>query len=217
MFRTLTIAATLSATTAATTAGAEQIGFTDWTEQRIKLLSSNDYTQGEDTLTFVSDNTISLLWTRLPESLSDATTASWDWAVRQSVPPTDLSVKGGDDRNIAVYFLWVPEDVVPELEEAEIRSLIGRDDVRILQYVWGGNNPVGEPIPSPYGNPETGVTIPLRQADTGSESVTVDLIADFARAFGDREPGSLIGMAVSGDSDGTESLIEAEVSAVVVE
>ena len=201
----------------ATGAAAEQIGFADWTEQRIKLLSSNDYTQGEDTLSFVSENTISLLWTRLPDSLAKATTASWDWSVSQSVPPTDLSVKGGDDRNIAVYFLWVPTDVVPELEEAEIRSLIGRDDVRVLQYVWGGNNPVGEPIPSPYGDPETGVTIPLRQADTGEESVTVDLMADFARAFDREDPGALIGMAVSGDSDGTESLIEAEVSGMVVE
>ena len=201
----------------ATGAAAEQIGFADWTEQRIKLLSSNDYTQGEDTLSFVSENTISLLWTRLPDSLAKATTASWDWSVSQSVPPTDLSQKGGDDRNIAVYFLWVPDEVVPELQDAEIRSLIGRDDVRVLQYVWGGNNPVGEPIPSPYGDPETGVTIPLRQADTGEESVTVDLMADFARAFDREDPGALIGMAVSGDSDGTESLIEAEVSAVVVE
>ena len=214
MFRPVLTATCLVLAMGAT---AEQIGFADWTEQRIKLLSSNDYTQGEDTLSFVSENTISLLWTRLPESLAKATTASWDWSVSQSVPPTDLSQKGGDDRNIAVYFLWVPDEVVPELQDAEIRSLIGRDDVRVLQYVWGGNNPVGEPIPSPYGNPETGVTIPLRQADTGEESVTVDLMADFARAFDRENPGSLIGMAVSGDSDGTESLIEAQVSGLVVE
>ena len=214
MFRPVLTATCLVLATGAT---AEQIGFADWTEQRIKLLSSNDYTQGEDTLSFVSENTISLLWTRLPESLAKATTASWDWSVSQSVPPTDLSQKGGDDRNIAVYFLWVPDEVVPELQDAEIRSLIGRDDVRVLQYVWGGNNPVGEPIPSPYGNAETFVTIPLRQADTGEESVTVDLLADFARAFDRENPGSLIGMAVSGDSDGTESVIEAQVSGLVVE
>ncbi|MBS1303127.1 DUF3047 domain-containing protein [Loktanella sp. SALINAS62] len=212
MLRTLTIAATFLATTAT----AEAISFANWNEQRLKLLSSNDYTQSGGTLGIRSDNTVSILWTRLPQPLWDATRAQWNWQVTQSVPPTDLGRKGGDDRNIAVYFLWLPAGAAAAASQADIRSLLGRDDVRIIQYVWGGNNAVGQPIPSPYGVAGTAVTIPLRQADTGQDSVTVDLAADHARAFGSA-PGALVGMAVSADSDDTVTMIEAQVSGLRVE
>ncbi|SEQ04106.1 Protein of unknown function [Loktanella sp. DSM 29012] len=212
MFRTLTIAATLLATSAS----AQAISFNNWTEQRLKVLSSNDYSQSGGTLGIASDNTVSLLWTRVPDQMRGATSASWSWSVSESVPPTNLSRKGGDDRNIAVYFLFAPDAAVAELAGADIRALLGRRDVRILQYVWGGNNAVGSVIPSPYGEPGTGVTIPLRQADTGQMNVSVNLTGDLTRAFGSA-PGALVGMAVSADSDDTQSMIRAQVSGLVVE
>ena len=52
------------------------------------------------------------------------------------------------------------------------------------------------------------MTIPLRQTSTGAHSESVDLSADDARAFGGTK-GALIGMAVSGDSDDTDSMIRA--------
>ena len=212
MLRPLALALALSPAAAL----AEPMDFTGWTEQRLKLLSSNDYTQEADRLGIVSENTVSLLWTRLPETLWGATTASWDWSVTEGVAATDLSVKGGDDRDIAIYFLWIPSDTTAEAGEADIRSLIGRDDVRIIQYAWGGSNPLDEPIPSPYGVPGTAVTIPLHDASTGEASESVDLAADYARAF-DGEPGALVGMAVSADSDDTEARIDATVSNLSVQ
>ena len=79
-----------------------------------------------------------------------------------------------------------------------------------MQYAWGGNHRRGQVIPSPYAPPGQGVTIALRQAGTGSHSERVDLAADYARAFGG-EKGALIGLAVSGDSDDTNSAIRAAI------
>lgn len=180
-----------------------------WKEQRLSLFSSNDYRFGPN-LSMVSDGAVSIAWTRIGEGEWDAKGASWSWKVDQSVPPTNLGQKGGDDRNISLYFVFVPEMVAPDLKGAGIRSLLGNKDVRVMQYAWGGNHRRGQVIPSPYAPPGQGVTIALRQAGTGSHSERVDLAADYARAFGG-EKGALIGLAVSGDSDDTNSAIRAAI------
>ena len=204
------IALTAALFLAATAAGAGPVSFANWQEQRLSLFGSNDYSFGQS-LQMVSDGQVSIAWGRVPQGDWGARRASWTWDVTEGVPPTDLSRKGGDDRNIAVYFVFVPQDAAAELASADIRALLGRDDVRVLQYAWGGNNTTGSVLPSPYGTPGTGVTIPLRQAGTGSHSESVDLAADYARAFGGA-PGALIGLAVSGDSDDTKSRIVASIS-----
>lgn len=203
------------ALTTATTVMAGPVNFSSgWKEQKLSLFSSNDYTFG-DQLSMVSDGSVSIAWAGVPRSDWGATSASWDWRVDQSVPATDLSKKGGDDRNLSVYFVFVPASVAPDLAGAGIRSLLGRDDVRVVQYAWGGNNTVGAVIASPYGKSGTGVTIPLRTAGTGSASENVNLSADFARAFGG-EKGALIGLAVSGDSDDTKSVIRAAIANLIL-
>lgn len=194
----------------ATAATAGPVSFAEgWSEQKLSLFSSNDYAFGE-TLQMTSNGSVSIAWSRVDQAEWGADGASWSWTVGQSVPATDLSRKGGDDRNISLYFVFVPVDVAPTLAGAGIRSLLGRADVRVIQYAWGGNNAVGAVIRSPYGKAGTGVTIPLRQAGTGSASERVDLAADFARAFGGQK-GALIGLAVSGDSDDTASVISAAI------
>jgi len=195
---------------ATTAAWAGPISFADgWREQRLSLLSSNDYVFGSN-LSMVSDGAVSIAWTRLAEEHWTSTDASWSWTVEQSVPATSLAQKGGDDRNVSLYFVYVPESVAPGLRNANIRSLMGNADVRVIQYAWGGNHSQGQIIQSPYGPPGQGVTIPLRQAGTGSHKERVDLAADYARAFGG-EKGALVGLAVSGDSDDTNSVIRAAI------
>lgn len=178
-----------------------------WQEQRLSLFSSNDYAFGQN-LGLVSEGSVSIAWSRVAPADWGTDAATWNWTVDQSVPPTDLSPKGGDDRNISLYFVFVPESIAPSLEGANIRALLGNDDVRIIQYAWGGNHTRGQVIASPYGPAGQGVTIALRQAGTGSFSESVDLAADYARAFGG-DKGALIGLAVSGDSDDTDSVIRA--------
>jgi len=180
-----------------------------WKEQRLSLFSSNDYSFGQN-LGLVSEGSVSIAWSPVGRADWGASGAAWRWRVDQSVPATDLSLKGGDDRNISLYFVFVPESIAPELEGANIRSLLGNDDVRIMQYAWGGDHARGQVIQSPYGPQGQGVTIALRQAGVGSYSESVDLVADYARAFGG-EKGALVGLAVSGDSDDTDSMIRAAI------
>lgn len=201
---------TVLALSAAAAATAGPVSFSSgWQEQRLSLFSSNDYSFGQN-LNMVSDGSVSIAWTRVPQADWNASGASWSWTVSESVPPTDLSRKGGDDRNISLYFVFVPQSVAPGLQGASIRSLLGNDDVRIMQYAFGGNHARGQVIPSPYAPPGQGVTIALRQAGTGSFNENVDLAADYARAFGGQK-GALVGLAVSGDSDDTDSVIRAAI------
>lgn len=199
----------------ASSASAGPVSFSSgWQEQRLSLFSSNAYSFGTN-LGLVSEGSVSIAWTRLGQPDWDSSGASWRWTVDQSVPATDLGRKGGDDRNISLYFVFVPDSAAPALEGANIRSLLGNSDVRIIQYAWGGNAARGQVIASPYGPRGQGVTIALRPAGTGSHSESVDLAADYARAFGGQK-GALIGLAVSGDSDDTKSVIRAAIGNLVL-
>lgn len=201
------VAACLSIAFLAAPVGAGPIGFeSGWAEQRLSMFGANDYRFGPD-LEILSEDAVSLTWRALPQSEWAATSASWTWRVDQSVPATDLARKGGDDRNISLYFVFLPADVATELQGAGVRRLMGNKDVRILQYAWGGDHARGQILPSPYA-PGQGVTVALRQAGTGDYSETVDLGRDFKSAFG-RMPEALVGVAVSADSDDTDSVIRA--------
>lgn len=196
---------------APTVALAQQIQFgPGWTEQRFSMFSSNDYSLGGDTLAVRSDSTVSLLWSRLPQSMWDARQASWDWAVERSVPATDLTRKGGDDRNLSLYFLFLPEAAAERARNAGVMSLLDNDDARVLIYVWGGAHARGDVLPTPYLG-ERGRSLIRRSAGTGSARESVDLAADYARAFGGA-PGKLVGLAVSSDSDDTDTEVVARLS-----
>ncbi|MBB5720885.1 hypothetical protein FHS72_000489 [Loktanella ponticola] len=204
-FRTALIAATLVGT--AVSAG--PVSFANgWSEQKLSLFSNNSYSFGT-ALSMSSNGGVSIAWTRLPQSEWQSSTAQWTWTVEQSVPATDLRQKGGDDRNLSLYFVFVPDDQAEALQGANIRQLLGNSDVRVLLYVWGGNHTRGSQFASPYLQGQ-GVNVMLRQAGTGSFTENVDLAADYARAFGG-QPGSLVGLAVSGDSDDTDSAIRAAI------
>ena len=211
--RILLSAALVLATTVSVAAGPVNFS-TGWKEQRLSLFSSNDYTFGQN-LGLVSNGSVSIAWSRVDRADWDVAGASWGWTVEQSVPATDLSRKGGDDRNISLYFVFVPESIAPSLEGANIRALLGNDDVRIIQYAWGGIHARGQVIQSPYAPQGQGVTIALRQAGTGAFMESVDLAADYARAFGG-EKGALVGLAVSGDSDDTDTMIRAAISSLTL-
>ena len=192
-------------------AGAQQVSFGDgWSEQRFSLFSGNEFSLQGDTLAVRSDRTVSLLWTRLPETMWGKRQAGWDWAVDRSVPATDLTRKGGDDRNLSLYFLFLPEQAAREGRNRGVKALLDNPDVRVLMYVWGGDHARGQILPTPYLGPR-GRTVIRRGAGTGSGAERVDLARDFQRAFGG-QPESLVGIAVSSDSDDTGTEVVARIS-----
>jgi hypothetical protein len=185
-----------------------------WREQRFSLFSSNDYTQAGDSLRVASDGTVSLLWTALPDVFRDARRAAWRWSVDRSPPPTDLTRKGGDDRALSLYFVFLPEARADAMRGRSVMDLLDADDVRVLMYVVGGARGDAAVLPSPYLGAR-GRTIALRPAGAGAWEETVDLSADFRRAFGE-EATALVGLAVSADSDDTGTAVRAELSRLTI-
>lgn len=189
---------------------AEPINFSDgWKEQTFSLFFSNDFQPNDTTLEIRSDGTVSILWKSLPSSMWQTNQASWNWAVKASVPPTDLTLKGGDDRNISIYLFFLPQKSIPK-KTLKLTDLLRNKDARVLMYVWGGNHNPGEILPSPYLR-ELGKSVILQRAGTGKANEQVNLTIDFQRAFGG-EPSNLVGIAISADSDDTNSTILARIS-----
>lgn len=100
----------LAATLTATTASASQIPFDgSWKHQKFSLFSGNDYTPRGSALDVSSDGSVALYYRAVPDALWASSGASWSWEVSHSVPATDLTRKGGDDRNLAMYFVFLPQ------------------------------------------------------------------------------------------------------------
>jgi hypothetical protein len=181
-----------------------------WKTQRFSLFSANSYQFKGNTVSLASDGSVSLAYRALDEAKWQATGAEWSWQVSEGVPATDLRPKGGDDRNIALYFVFLPTDEAERLKGSNVRKLLRNDAVRVLVYVWGGEHARGSVLDSPYLGAR-GKTIVLRGAGTGSASEKVNLAQDYKRAFGNTDT-ALVGLALSGDSDDTDSRIRARVS-----
>jgi hypothetical protein len=195
---------------------AEPLRFTaDWREQTFPRLTANRYAAQGDRLDIVSDQAVSVLYTALPEARWSGRQATWNWRVEQSVPPTDLRRKGGDDRNISLYFVFMDEASARDAgPNPRLRSLLGNRNARMLVYTWGGDHARGDVLESPYLEAR-GRTMVLRGAGTGAHAEAVDLRADYTRIFGG-PPEALVGIAVSADSDDTESAIRARISDMVI-
>lgn len=202
---TLRLMLALTLTLAASAACA--VPFGNWSEQGFPRRPANQWIQSSTGVDVVSDRSVSLIWTRLGASDGAASRASWEWSVTRSVPGTQLTRKGGDDRNLALYFVFLPPERAAASRNASVRTLLRARDVRVIMYVWGGAYPRGEVLPSPYLGAR-GKTIVRRPAGTGSFRESVDLEADFRRAFGTQKT-VLVGVAISADSDDTGSSIRA--------
>ena len=180
-----------------------------WKEQGFFRPFSNEYAQRGRRLDVVSDGTVSLLWRPVGKASRSASSAGWSWSVSEGVSATDLTIKGGDDRSLALYFVFVDRDRAAALEGKSARRILSEESARALIYVWGGAHQIGEVFPSPY-SPRLRLKV-LRSAETGQYRERVDFLRDFRSAFR-REPGVLIGVAVLADSDDTNGRIVASVS-----
>ncbi len=209
MFRSLFLA--LACVSFSGVAHAQAITFDgSWKEQGFFNFFSNDYIQSGDALGVRSDGTVSVLYRPVPQGSWSASKANWAWQVAEGVPATDLTQRGGDDRNLAMYFVFADQETAENLSKRSLRRLLRNKNIRVLAYVWGGHAARGDILPSPYLDTR-GVTVIRRGAGLGAFSEQVDLDRDLRRAFGARPP-ALIGVAVSADSDDTDTKISATIS-----
>ena len=111
--------------------------------------------------------------------------------------------------------MFLPEASAQSLSNASVTRLLRQDDARVLVYVWGGAHRRGAVLPSPYLGAR-GKTVVLRGSGTGQHGERIDLAGDYARAFGGAK-GALVGLAVSADSDDTDSRIRGRISGLRLE
>lgn len=186
-----------------------------WKTQRFSLFSSNTYRFKGSELDVLSDGSVSMAYVALDSSRWDARDAQWNWSVVEGVAATDLTRKGGDDRNLALYFVFLPQAEAERLRGGSIRKLLGNEQARVLVYVWGGEHGRNQQLDSPYLGAR-GKTVVLRNAGTGSHREDVDLARDYQRAFGSQVE-ALVGLAVSADSDDTDGAIRARIAGLRLE
>lgn len=185
-----------------------------WKEQRFSLFSKNSYGFRGARLDVSSNGSVSMAYVPVGETDWGSKAASWSWAVSKGVPATDLSKKGGDDRNLSLYMVFLPEAEARALKGAGIRKLLASDAARVLVYVWGGAHQRGDVLDSPYLGAR-GKTLILRGTGEGEFSEKVDLARDYKRVFGG-EAGALVGLAVSADSDDTKKSIQGAISGLTL-
>ena len=167
-----------------------------------------------------SRSSVALLYRSVPPAPGQARYLSWRWRVDRSMPPTDLALKGSDDRPIALH-LWFPRD--PEhtswwrtLYGRAVSSVIGVPlPGRVLTYVWGGTGRRGDRFVNPHVGPEEMIYILCPgDAPTGRWfDERVDFAADFEMAFGFAAPAPS-NIAISGDADDTESSSAASIAGI---
>lgn len=173
--------------------------------------------EGADRLSIRADRAASLIWRGLDEKLWQTRTATWRWRVQNSVAPTDLAVKGSDDRAIALNFVFAKDEAAARLAKGStsLTSAMWWSSGAALVYVWGGNASRGSLVASPHMGASGKLILrqPAGVADGRWLPERADLRADFRRAFG-REPGPLVGLAISSDSDDTGGLNVAALEAL---
>ncbi|TKZ15866.1 DUF3047 domain-containing protein [Shimia litoralis] len=204
----LSVAAFLCAVTLGSANAGPLLFDESWKEQGFFRFWSNDYLFLGHKLEVISDGTVSLVWRPLEPDLWNAKGARWTWEVREGVEGTNLRLRGGDDRNLAVYFVFTDPETANALTRNTARSLLRNQNTQALVYVWGGNQDSGSFLKSPY-HPRL-ITRVLQPSKIGRHSEEVDLEADFRTAFG-AEKGSLVGIGISADSDDTGGRILASI------
>ncbi|MCK8464348.1 DUF3047 domain-containing protein [Aliiroseovarius sp. S1339] len=211
LMKTILLAATLTAQAAA----AGPVGFGDWRQHWFARFADVDFTYSPKALDVQANGAVSITYKLLDQSDWDARAAQWQWSVDQTVPATDLRLKGGDDRNLALYFAFLPKAEAERVKGGRnLRRLLKNPNGRVLVYVWGGDHGRGAVLASPYLGAR-GKTVVLRPSGTGGHAERVDLAADYRRAFG-TDPGALVALALSSDSDDTNTVARGQITDLVL-
>lgn len=143
-----------------------------------------------------SDSGSSVLYRLVGDDPVSARTLSWSWQVVEGLPATNLRGTDGDDRVLAVHVVFAEDDFMSRLKGAFHPFARGR----VITYVWGDDEKAEFPHPH---LPDQGFMIIQKTSDYPMQqwfTETIDLEADYKRAFGKELP-PVAYVAISGDAD----------------
>ena len=180
-----------------------------WAPAHFRLLA-------DGTIDVRSDNSTALIWKKVEAANARKPRLRWEWRVDEIMPPTDITIKGGDDRPLALHVWFMkPRDQLDFFERLRadiLEAIVGLPvHGRLLTYVWGGRGARGEALPNPHvGDGSWMIVLRSGRAKTGvwlGESR--DLEADYRAAFGEAPPERGI-IALAADSEDTQTRSRAQ-------
>jgi len=195
---------------AASPAGWRTVGF--------PFLRSNVFDEVErGTIQVDGKRAASLLCRTVSIDLAQTPHLNWRWRVDSGPPATDLSVRGNDDRALAVIvgFPFDPAKATAaeRSQHRAMKFLFGRDAPgRSLHYVWGSGLQRGAVIRPPKTDAHRFIVLRSAAEPKGVwRAESVDIAADYRRIFGEAPPRA-IQLAISSDGDDTKSIVHAAVA-----
>lgn len=165
----------------------------------------------EGAIRVTTDNSTALIWRNLQDDVKQRRYLSWRWRVDAAMPATDIRVKGGDDRPIALH-VWFEDppgrtSFFGSIRNTVIEALFGIPvSGRVITYVWGGTGKPGDAQTNPHiGDDGWMIVRRTGPAQPGKWlEERVDLAADFRRGFGEA-PYAARMIAIAADSEDTQT------------
>lgn len=181
-----------------------------WEEIVFEDKRPNNYTVcGLGCIQIKTNSSVSMIAKPVAINLSRYPVLNWEWKIESIVTPSDLLVKGKDDRAVAVYVTFPYNPNTASLFEKLMRPLLevwrGSDTPsRGISYVWTALGTPGEIIESPYFGEANVMIVTRNNTDVVKNWVKerVDIVADHERAFG-FTPTVAAHILISSDSDDT--------------
>lgn len=178
-------------------------------------------TCGVDCVEIKTDSSVSMIGRPVSIDLSRLPVLTWEWKVGTQIAVSDLTVKGEDDRAVALYVTFPYNPETATFKERLLRPVIelvrGQDaPSRMVSYVWGGFGKPGEMIESPFFGGVNVMIICRNETDPVGNWVKerFNVVADHERAFG-FSPSEVAHVLVSADSDDTGTRTHAFVRNII--
>lgn len=174
--------------------------FADWSLLTLPDKAPASFTAlGEDGLRIEANQAVAFLYKEI--AVQGNKRLAWRWRVDKAIAPAPLERVGQDDRPLAIH-VWFPPPAEKRSFFDRLGSLFGYPSIgRVMTYVWGGTEARGTVLAHPHF--EQGQMIVLRGPEARTETwyeETVDIAADYRRAFGEAAPERLY-IAISADTD----------------
>ena len=168
-----------------------------------------------------TDDSVSMIGKEFATDPLKKPVLSWEWRIENRVAVSDLSVKGEDDRAVALYVTFPYDPETATFFEKMMRPLVEmargvNAPSRALSYVWGGFGNTGDMIESPFfGAVNAMIICRNAEAPVGEWlSEKFDVIADHKRAFGSI-PVKVAHILIAADSDDTGGMNRASVRKIM--
>ena len=158
-----------------------------------------------------TNSSVSMIGKLVSVDLSSNPVLNWKWKIEKQLTSSDLSVKGKDDRAIAIYVTFPYNNKTATFFDRLKRPLVEiwrgpNTPSRGISYVWATPGVTGEVISSPYFGESNVIIITRNDKDPVNTWISerVDVVADHVRIFG-FAPTVAAHLMISADSDDTEA------------